>query len=349
MKKKFSAILFLFVLQIVMSGACNSDTREKSSNTRSYLGTQMPGDVWEWFIDGGSETFQASNNTLSYDYSGTFVELPNKFLKLTVEMSTEPGFSTPASAYALEVPNSLLFVKPLSASSEMIVCTARGACPASPDTYNWVQLLDFPFSLTHNAYGISEMTISGLDYDFAHTTYQINGTVSGISASTGFRCATGELTHPVDPVVIGITPSGLFVGDSGPGAGGFVGIDTPAAPLVTADIIAAGREFRGLLFSDSSTGSETKPIWVRPNGSGGLSGGDYDDFEAGIEHFPPRATIELGTQVQPGVFNGTLTDDIGTVHIVSIVNLIDGKYFLFAAGYSSHRSDEPYNFLLIEM
>jgi hypothetical protein len=346
MNKKIISIILL-VLGMGFT-ACNND--ETESSTREYTGTQSPGDVWEWTIttSGGAGTFTATNRTLGYDYSGDVETLSNKFIKLTVTASTEPGFTSPAEAYALEIPGTVLFIKP-AGSPEVIVGAARGECPTTDTTYNWVELLEYPYDSTADTvYGTADSTVTGTNFDFSITKYLISGTLDGSDSSTGFTCTDGEMTHGSSSSVISITPSGVVIIDNGPGAGGVVGIEAPSSSVDMSLVTGAGREYRGLLFKDEATGGETETIWTRPDGSGGLTGGGYDDFEAGTET-TDNAVITFGAQSTPGIINGTLTDSSGDNDILFIINLIDGRYFIYGAGHNTNDPDEPYNFFVIEV
>ena len=50
------------------------------------------------------------------------------------------------------------------------------------------------------------------------------------------------------------------------------------------DLLAHGREFRGVVIKARIAGDESEAVWARADGLGGFAGGHYDDFEAGIEN-----------------------------------------------------------------
>ncbi len=344
-----SVSLILTVLATLTLAACGGGNNNSNSD-RNYVGTQNPGDVWSWTIttgSGGTGTFSASNDTLGNTYSGSLVTLANGFLKLTVTTTTGPGPAfTPL--YALEFPGTALVIKP-AGTGNTIVAAALGACPTASATYNWVDLLDYLWNpVTDQAYGISAATVTGSNFDFSHVKYYLNGTVSTIATVTGFTCSGGRLTHPIDPVVIVATPSGAFIGDGGARAGSFVGMQAPASNIILSDVVLAGREYRGVDFEDnSSVGDDTRPIWARPNSSGGLTGGEWIDFEANIEDTLQAGTITFGAQPSPGVVNATITDGAGTANMVLMINKINGKYFIYGAQ-TNTASGQGENFLAIE-
>lgn len=316
--------------------------------TATYIGTQNPGDVWSWTLTMGGSigSFSATNETLGYDYSGNVDRLPNDFLRLTVTAATEPGASLPAVAYAFEVPDTALMVKP-AGDDPVVVCTARSACPPRDATYNWVALVNGTFdAASDTGYGVSDATIAEGDVAFDSRYYLLNGSANGTQSAAGFSCSSGRITRSGDPMTLGVTPAGMLFGDRGPGDGGFAGIQAPDSAIELDDLLAFGREFRGVVIKAGATGEESEPVWARVDGLGAMLGGGYDDFEAGIEG---DDSIEIGFTAQnsPGVFNATLTDTSSSSSLVIMVSLIDGRYVLYGAG-----TGEPpavaQNFLAIE-
>lgn len=124
---------------------------------------------------------------------------------------------------------------------------------------------------------------------------------------------------------------------------GFIGMKAPAAAVNTADILAPGREFRGVLFRNAET-PHTETIWANVIAGPIFQGGNYTDVEAGTT--VQNVTIDLGTQVSDGVYSGTITDPSGPQSTYFMVNQIGGKYMVF--GIAAHTSTQPFNFMLIE-
>ena len=175
-----SCIFLLVVLFAVLGcGGSNNDSSSSSSvsSATSYLGTQSPGDVWTWNIDRTAATFSATNEITTYSYSGTVGMLPNDFLLLTVTGTTDPGLTPPALAYAYEVPNTALIVKPAEADSKVIVAVKEGECLTQDATYNWIVM---PWanwdSNGDGAYGVTSITVNGSSYDLSHNEYNLDGT-----------------------------------------------------------------------------------------------------------------------------------------------------------------------------
>lgn len=364
MKRFKVSILFiaiLSVLAIVLTGCGGGGETTTggggesggTTTTRSYLGTQSPGDVWSWTITtdaNGSGTFSAENKTLNLTYSGTVSTLPNRFLKLTVTNTNDPNINLPAYAYALEIPDTALLVKPAGDDTKVIVAAALGTCPTTAETYNWI-VIPWPQWNASNshAYGVTNSSVVGSNFSFSHNFYLLNGSSAGTSVEDGYTCSNGEITKVNDDLTVAIAPSGFFVGDEGPGDGGFAGMAAPSEPvdLSATGVLAPGKEYRGVLFKYNSAGEDTEPVWARPNQQGGLTGGGYTNFEANIEDTLNTATLTFARQNSPGIVNGTLTDGSGSYPFVLMINRINGKYIIVGIS-TQGTSMRPYNFIVME-
>ncbi len=348
---RIGLVLCLLVIPGALLPACGGGGGGGGdADTREYIGTQSPGDLWSWEIL-SDLTWTASNNTLGYTYSGTWTTLPSGFLKLTILVTDEPGAMAGDVAYALEVPDTVLVVKPAGVTSNLIIAARIGTCPGTGTLdLNWVELTSSGFNeLTDTAYGTSEATISGPSWSVSNAEYLLDGSPNGVDLITTLSCSGGLITDSGAPSeVIAIAPTGVFISDSGPGAGGVIGMSEPAAPIVLSDLVAAGREYRSFQYKDASIGiADSRANWARPNGTGGLTGGDYVDIETNAEDASSTATILFTSQPSPGVVRGTLTDGAGTSDIVFMVNRIDGRYFLFGVAVDTN-DGLAYNFVAIE-
>lgn len=229
-----------------------------------------------------------------------------------------------------------------------------GSCFTSNGSFNYVKLLDTAFLDTDLAYGISTLTISGSDYNFSNARYRLNGVYDSTDLVTGFTCSDGVISHITESMVISITGSGLFISDNGPGYDGFVGMEAPAADIVYVDLLASGREFRGIKFQDGSSaggGEDTEPVWARPGDDPDkiIAGGYEDPFEDGVE-VSEGVIVTLGTQSAPGIINSGLQDHDGdpSRDIVLMVNQIGGRYIIYGAHRTADLSSGGGNFILIE-
>lgn len=335
---------------------------EEREEIRTYLGTQSPGDVWSWALNWTEHTFSARNYTSGYAYSGTVETLSNLFLRLEVTATSDPGIGVGEIAYALEFPDTALLVKEPEAGTDLIVCAGQGDCPTSSGTYIWVTMTWPGWNgNTSTAWGTTDSTLSGSTFDFCHEFYLLDGTANGTEADNGFTCAEGQITKLGDETTVAMTPSGVFIGDSGPMNGGFVGTAQPASPPDLTDgsdgVCAPGREYRGALFKHVTAGggSEVKPIWARPTGSHAIEGGEYTDFEGNVEDHANVVELALDP-VDPtkpnGFITGTLND--GTNHLFLIIaRRIGGKYMMFGISLDNDGAGvpdptRPYNFVVIE-
>jgi len=335
MKKIMAITGIMLVVAVLLFVACSSDNGN-SSSTRNYLGTQSPGDVWSWTIvvdGGGNGTFEATNETLVRNYSGTVSTLPNKYLKLLVTATTDTTLTVPATAYALEVPNTVLVVKPAKEGDNVIVAVALGSCPTQSATYNMVEMTMPGWSAAANqAYSVATTTnFSGTAFDVGVQEYLLSGSTYTTKAVNGFTCSNGRITEPGEGTMT-ITPSGMVISDNGPGQGGASGMQAPAANVDLNDVVSAGREYRAVSFRNANAAGtdDISPHWARSNGTGGLSAGDYSDFETGTEALVTASTITFGLQGSPGVVNGTFTEpNGGRTAAVFMINRVSSKYFIY--------------------
>ncbi len=347
------AVLLAVLVTACGGGSGGGTVAVVADQGTTYLGTQSPGDVWTWTLN-EDNTFVAENVTLTHSYSGTYTTLPSDFLKLSVTSSSNPAViatpANPAIAFAFEVPGTALVIRPAGADSDVIVATAQGSCPTANASYNWTVM---PYAgwdaNSSEAYGVTTSTVTGSSFDFVHDLYQLDGTAIATTSGAGFTCAEGRISKDGDPMIVGLTPSGFLIGDNGPNAGGFIGMEAPATNVDLSAAALAGKEFRGVLFRNGSTGDDTALIWGRPNAAGALDGGTYFDIEAGTEN--QEVTVTFGTQSSPGVVSAVLDPllaGLASEDFTVMVNEINGKYFVFGISTVEGISTQPYNLVLIE-
>ncbi len=331
------------VVGAALLAAC-SDSNGPAAASRSYYGTQRPGDAWTWTI--GASTFDAVNVTTGYTYSGDKTTLPSGFLKLIVRASSEPGMTLPATAYALEYPNTVLLIKP-AGPDPMIVAVGLGTCPSAPQNYNWVHVPhDGWDAAVGEAYGTATIApLGGSGDSITGNKYRLDGIAVTPGVAATASCASGQLT--IAPSGSGgVTPSRAVVVDNGPGEGGVVGLIAPTANVDAAAI--AARSYRGVLFKTVAGVDETEPVGADPAGGGDLTGYCFANVETGDHCVSGGVTLVLSaaTQANPGILRFQLSD--GTLHdFVAAVSQVGGKYLLFGLSTNSS-STEPYNVMLIE-
>jgi len=317
----------------------------------SYLGTQSPGDVWNWNMT--ASTFTATNVTKNYTYSGTKSTLASGFYKLVVTATTDPGVTVPATAYAVEFPNTALLVEPAGTAPRVVVGASAGACPTAADTYNWVTMPRLGWSsASDEAYGTATSTLSGATFTFDMQPNMLNGSAMAPYSQSGWTCSNGNFTNASYSYAFGVTPSGIFVSDEGTNAGGMIGVNAPATTVNLADVMS--KTYRGFQFSTDTTtvANVTEPIGGEPGtgaNSGKMSGFSYGgdgNVETNTRCTTCDAVIDLATQSSPGLVTGTITSGGGTINATFVISQINGKYVMF--GVTTTGSGAPYNFLVIQ-
>ncbi len=197
-----SMTIFWSLIILGCGGGGNSKT-----GTTNFVGTQTPGDYWSWTRTtdtSGSVTFTAINNTQGLNYSGSETQLTGisaGFSKLNITSSNDTKLPIPASAYTLEIPDTMVMaaVAPfytfdhdgtvqLSVNGP-VVAAAQGACPSEGITSaNWIIMPGSDWcptataviatkscSSADNAYGTAVITVSGGTYAVDVTAYHLDG------------------------------------------------------------------------------------------------------------------------------------------------------------------------------
>ncbi len=253
---------------------------------RSYNGTQSPGDVWSWSVN-SDNTFSAVNSTKNWNLSGTYTSLPSGFCKATISSSNTTDCTVGSQAYFLEIPNTMLLVKPItstsgSSSDRLIVCAAAASSLPPTGQYNFIQM---PYggagwSVNSPAYGTVEVTSTSSVSTFDVRSYTINDAVftDGTTVETGFSYNNGTFSSSGSSLEVFMTPSGIFIGDNGSDRGGFAGVSNSTG-IDIADV--KSKTYRGVLFKyDYSGGGNTMtiPVGATFEANGWLHGGMYDDI-----------------------------------------------------------------------
>jgi len=305
----------------------------------SYTGTQATGDVWSWTIS--TSEFSGTNETTNMWVTGTWITLASGFGKATVSTSSGgPGApSAGDQAYFLEFPNTLLAVKPMSgeSGSDVIVCAAAATMePDAPASYSVIYIPWSGWDVANDqAYATVEAVKNGTtgSFEFTVTDFYMGGTVKGVpDTKTGFTFEAGRLTSSGSPgLQIFMTPSNVFIGDSGPGQGGMAGAKVPITAILSTEM--SGKEFRGILFKYFINGdhpSETEPIGAagQPDGrifAGSFLNNDYlsPNYGKFLDTYSKTVTLEF-TGTTGGITTGILRGTDGATS-ESIFNLIISK------------------------
>jgi hypothetical protein len=340
--RKLHLLLGCIVVAVGCGGVTNS-----TALTKSYLGTQGPGDVWSWQLDAG--TFTATNETLGFHYSGTRTVLPTGFLKLDVTATDDPNVTVGQSAYALELADTALVLKMAGADTKPpIVAGSLGANPPGPQvSFNFVAVGSSTFQAgTDQAYGHVTFDVTGNNYSGTSHQFEIDGT----PLPDGPCNLVGNAGLMTDPngqngstATGAMTPSGVCVLDYGPNNGGLIGVIQPAANVNLADL--ATRHFRGFLINSG----KTQCVDVTPNGDGTLHGAGYANpsgVETGTFDNGSGVTVTFLSQPNPGEVTVSIGTDQGAESLVAAINRVGGKYMLFCCGVGG--DGKPYNVILVE-
>ena len=353
MFKKFLPwyLLALVVLSLAFIYGCGAAPTSGGGGTASavtYYGTASPGDFWKWDIysDG---TFSGTNETLGFYVSGTYMNLPSGFGKAHVTAIN--GVATSEYAYFLEIPNTMLLVKPGGEHDNVIICAA--AAPTAPPggQYNWVQLPWQGWNYTNsNAYGTVEVIESSGSYTFEVKFYKVDGNASPQVGTTesGFSFANGMLQKTGSDLKIFMTPSGVFGADQGSN-GGFAGAIKPSLAMTTDEGI--GKRFRGVMFRfNATTGTgETRPIGASGEAAGLIRGAEFTDVDISAEpNYSQSVTLEFGS-IDNGIAHGPLVGQNDNSTFTMVISKVGDSEKILVFGISTQESSgDPYNFLVIE-
>jgi len=346
MKTRGFYLLLLLIGVGLFFSACGNSSGNPAAlhGTYSYFGTQSPGDVWNWTL--GEGTIVATNETLGFYYSGTFSALASGFLKGVIAATNDPTVPANGSFYMLELPNSMLIVKPGGNSDRMIVCAARTVLPPTAGQYNWIKVPGLGWD-NGTAFGTADVTVSSGSIDIAMNKYDIAGSLRETTNEAGFTFVDGKISREGSALQVFMTPSGLFFGDNGPGSGGFFG--TYTGPLRVPTPYA--RNYRGVIFSyDSQTRlGVTKAIGVGPHPTRQetFQGWSYSDVDANTVDPSSYVAITLEASGIPRVWNGIMIDEQGQAkEFKMIYNYIGGKYVML--GITAMTNTRPENFVIVE-
>ncbi len=259
------AVLVTIFWSLIILG-CGGGGNSKIGTT-NFVGTQTPGDYWSWTRTtdaSGGVTFTAINNTQGLNYSGSEIQLTGGsagFSKLNITSSNDPKvptLTTPASAYTLEIPDTMVMaamspfytfdhdgIVQLSVKGP-VVAAAQGTCPSEGTTnVNWIIMPGSDWcptataviatkscSSADNAYGTAVITVSGGTYTVDVTPYHLDGSAGDPVLLSSCTCSEGVIQcsdSNTNPVRIAFTPSGIFIQDSA--SYGFAGVVQPASDI----------------------------------------------------------------------------------------------------------------------
>ena len=325
------------------------------AQTRDYVATQQPGDVWAWTLN--ASTFTGANETLGNDYSGSLAHLPSGFSLLTIDSTNDPDVAVGSKAYAVEIPGTCILVRPAGGDEVMpIIGTGLGSNPtAETMSMNWITVPSANFSLeTDDAFGVAHFTRTETGYslaiDFGKLTYESGDLEEGMGGTLVVRDGRYVVDEEEEggDTVFGLQRSGVFMADNGPNLGGIIGMNVPTSPLPWSDI--AGRNFIGMLVKANRSQLVKCSAGVDPGTLRGyglfseeaIASGTPDDPDSGV-------ILSLIGEASPGLYTVYLTGlepGASDEKMFVIAGIVEGKCVLFGFGGNEH--DGTYNVLLVE-
>lgn len=351
---------FLLISFIAISLIACSSNDNNTPTTVNYVGTQSPGDYWSWTETtyNGAGTFTAVNNSKSpsYSYSGSVSPLTGisaGFSKLNITSSSDTNITLPASAYEIEIPNTMVMaaVAPFYTFNQSgtvqlsihgpVVAAAQGSCPSDgTTTVNWVVMPDENWcpaaganistgtcSSADNAYGTAVITVSSGTYAISVTPYHLDGTAGEAVSLSSCTCSSGviQCTDSKSKTVhIAFTPSGIFIMDTE--KHGITGVVQPASNINISNFLTSGNSFKGMVFDswedyyDGCT-SDTDCSGSHNGVSGGkcLGNDGHGYGYCGVPETKPVSVTADGTnlnaQTYSDIDNGTLNTEVTAVNL----------------------------------
>ena len=350
-------------------GGGGSATQE--STTRAYVGTQTAGDFWTWSMttsSTGNGTFTATNLFTGYTYGGTATPLSGNatgFTKLTYTTSTDPDVTPGASAYMIEIPDTVVMAVPgpftqlnngdgilyAGSNNPPVMAVAQGECPTSSGSFNWVMVppsgwcsgddsqgtcANGPSSIGP-AYGTAEITVLGGLYGMTVQPYLLSGTSQPAFTMVGASCSGGVISGTDSlgrALRVAFTPSGLFFIDLPRGQGSMVGADA-SVTVDFSEFLQNGRTFIGWNFmsirdfqNPSYTAPDTAAVLGIANGTT-INGSSFLDLDSGTLQPYSGATLNFVSQPSPGLVTYTNQESDGTHDGVFVIKQVAGKYYYF--------------------
>ncbi len=268
---------------------------------RSYLGTQSPGDVWNFTIDITTSTWSAiwDHGTAGapgddITIGGNYSVLPSGFLKMVISssMPVDPMFPTDGSAffYGTEIPGLSLFAQPAGAlTGSLINAVYESGCGSIFGNYNFAQI---PPSgaydpQTERAYGtiqisgtLGAITFNGMENSLDCLAPMGPCTINNqpfVITGSGTCDTSGTIEIKDGPTLVAtaqLTPSNTFMMDFGAGNGGIYG-GRQSAAVSLADL--TGIPLKG--FFDVPETNEQRATSIMFDASGQGTGTLYLDLE----------------------------------------------------------------------
>jgi hypothetical protein len=301
-----------------MLGSCSKS--DATATTRSYAGA---GSEWNstlnpdgTFVITHSPTVGAAADVT---VNGTYVTEPTGFLLLTVGSATGTGApAAGAQAYALEIPNTVFFLKPIGVNSNIIAMIPSGGCPATLLSENWIKMkVDTSWTAALDVNGTFTFDPTSGAATVTHK-YSLNtpaGDLGTMAVGTG-TCSGGLLSivgGGAGGVDLFLTQTGgaiVHVGTANEGSNGDqIIFAMPPTSAAVAPTDLAGN-YIGLVFTSSGGGTNFPAKLTLAAGGGGVTGPGYQ-----ISDVASGATTTGGAKLvinTAGISNGFVSGTMDT-------------------------------------
>ena len=362
--KKYSAIL-LTILGLWIAGCSSDEPTITTPNIQKFVGTQSPGDVWEWVLNYDDETL-----TMNWDYGtfddptddikieGDFELLPSGYYKVVISKVTPATIEIPddgsAFFYALEIPGTALVVKPEgSIKGDIIAMVAPGDCSALAGSYNYIitapgDPLKFN-SITDEAFGQVTMTGDGNSVTVSGTKSSldclgevnctVSGPINGIPTATCLGNGAIEIVEDGKTSAIGqFTNAGVMMLDMGKGNGGVFGLKQ--SNVTIADF--SSKSFNGIGYFPTNENEQNKPISIEfEAGTGVASGAEFTNIETGAVDSQEAVNLQI-KEISNGLATGTIFFTDGHRDFAAAVLNSGGKLIMVLTSSTNEEGYPPF-------
>jgi hypothetical protein len=357
-------IIFGLVLGLTIIGCSGGDGEEKASDSRSYLGTQAPGDVWKWQIDPDAETVTMHWDMGTFDdltddltITGTYTRLPSGYLKVENLDSTPDHAEVPEDGtawfYAVEIPNVALIVKPEgSIKGEIIALAAEGDCTSALGTFNYLHTANVAGfdPVVEDAFGTATFSGTPDAITLEGTKHSLDCLVDGpctvsgsIQAPPTATCEGGHLILKEGETTVAegqITPAGVMALDFGFGNGGIFGFAQSDISLGQ----ITGRSYIGVVFTES----DSFPGRVDFTGGAIGTASAFTSLENDTVDAAEAMSIEILAVADGHVTGNFIHGDESTTPFAGAAIVTDGVTLLTLLGTTSAEDGSPIVALLAQ-
>ena len=346
-KLKYPVMACMLAGVIALAWACGGGS-DHATGSQSYSG---PGSQWSSFLNyDGTFTMDEAESGLSL--AGTWTTTAADFKKLTVTSSSDTGSVAVGSmAYALNIPGTVLLVKPFS-GNQIITMVKGGECPQNDVTANWIMTnkddgtdinvsdIMGTFAYTHSSSSAVLPTKYQLDgslvpYDPAHSdlgSFACSNGIATIADGTMYLTRVGgAIVHTNHGTPLDATDDDFIVAMPATNIGSITNLDGT---------------YRGLVFADTSGGDELFPVAITL--SNGTGTGNEINPETGATLDPVAVNLTAVDTPSNGFINGTIGGS--TVRCMANTNVNESqKNFVFCIGENPGEAGMLYNLLMISL